>query len=290
MIKSMTGFGKASKTHNGRTVTVELRSLNSKTFDLNMRTPWAYKEKEIELRNLLMQSLSRGKVDLFIEIDASANGRSYTINRNLVKSFHKQLKSLSREFGGGSDLLALILRMPDVVTPEKDKPGEKEWLVIKQLTEQCIAKVERYRIAEGGSLKSDFAPRIKAIMKMAGQTSRWDKERIDGTRKRLLKNLENYTGRQGVDMDRLEQELTYYLEKFDITEEVTRLKTNCEYFLKECGNKHELSGKKLGFISQEIGREINTLGSKANHAELQKLVVEMKDELEKVKEQLNNIL
>ena len=291
MIRSMTGYGRAEKNFKKKTITVEVRALNSKMFDLNMRTPWVYKEKELELRNMLNESLFRGKIDLYINIDLPEDTQTHTVNHALAKSFAVELKKLGKDLGIGSeDLLGHVLRLPNVVAPPKDALDEAEWKQMRTLTSQAIKTVDAYRVKEGAVLKNDFTKRIKLILKDLASLDKFEKERIAQVRKRLDTSLLKNIDSKLIDRDRFEQELIFYLEKFDINEEKVRLKSNCEHFLKETESKETNLGKKLGFISQEVGREINTIGAKANHAGMQKVVVQMKDELEKIKEQLNNVL
>ncbi|MFH1005728.1 MAG: YicC/YloC family endoribonuclease [Bacteroidota bacterium] len=289
MIKSMTGFGKAEVSLKNKNVTIEIRSLNSKQMDINMRALDVYREKELALRSLLAENLIRGKIDLNITLEITNEKKDVNINRVLVKKYHKELKSLAKELSDESkNLLPLILSLPDIMKIEKEKINEKEWKQIMSGTEKAIGQLEQFRITEGKALEKDLQTRIDIIQKLLSEIEILDKERIPSVKERLKKNISDLLSQEKIDENRFEQELIYYIEKFDITEEKVRLKTHCEYFFKTM-NENEC-GKKLGFISQEIGREINTIGSKANDADIQKIVVQMKDELEKIKEQLNNVL
>lgn len=291
MIKSMTGFGKAEGSVNKKRVSVEIRSVNSKGMDANTRMPGIYREKELDIRNLLSQNLERGKVDFSINVEASEGegSRSTQINKTVVKNYHAQLKSLAKDLKQDSDeLLEIIMRLPEVFKAEKEEFSEAEWKQVLKLIEAALKNINSFRDKEGASLEKDLRKRIDLISKLLLEVEKDDKSRIAAVKDKLRKAVEELAAKDKIDNNRFEQELIYYLEKLDITEEKVRLKTHLNYFLKTM--QENAPGKKLGFISQEIGREINTIGSKANDADLQKVVVQMKDELEKVKEQLNNVL
>lgn len=285
----MTGYGKASGEFENKKITVELRSLNSKQLDLNLRMPGMYKEKELELRSFLGKELERGRADVFINTEAELEAADYVINKSLALSYYKDIKALSDLTGDKTDILALVMRMPDVLKNEKPKFDEREWQKLLEITGIAINAFNQFRIDEGNSLKKDIESRIGFIRDNLSEIEKYDEDRINNTREKLIKNLNEFVEKNAVDKNRFEQELIYYLEKFDITEEKVRLKTHCDYFLKTM-QLETSEGRKLGFISQEIGREINTIGSKANNADIQKLVVQMKDDLEKIKEQMLNIL
>lgn len=291
MIRSMTGFGKAESVLPEKKITVELRSLNSKQADINVRIPQFYREKEVELRQLITARLERGKIDLNINYDLLGEDPAGEINRPLVISYFNQLQKVAGELGiqGGEQLLAAVLRMPETVKTTRQELGEEEWKIVVGTLEKAIEELDRFRMQEGRTLEKDLRMRIGIILEKLAAVSAFEDDRIQKIRERIGGSLENFLGKDGIDSNRLEQELIYYLEKLDITEEKVRLKTHCEYFM-ETLQMEEAPGKKLGFISQEIGREINTLGSKANQTDIQKLVVEMKDELEKIKEQILNLL
>jgi len=289
MIKSMTGFGKAEGTVNKKRVSVEIRSVNSKGMDSNARMPNLYREKELEIRNLLSEKLERGKVDFSINVEFSEGGRSTQINKTIVKDYYRQLKSISKELKEEvHDYIGIIMHLPDVMKTEKEVLGESEWKQIVKLIESAVNKLETFRKKEGSSLEKDLRKRIELILKFLSAVETSDTARISAMKEKLRTNVEEFIPKEKIDNNRFEQELIYYLEKLDITEEKVRLKTHLDFFLKTMNENSP--GKKLGFISQEIGREINTIGSKANDAEMQKIVVQMKDELEKIKEQLNNVL
>lgn len=291
MIKSMTGFGKSTAEIPGKKVVVEIRSLNSKSLDLNLRLPYIYKEKELELRNAISKQVERGKVDLTVYTEAIQEALPVAINKTLAKIYYKELKALSEELAdNSSDLLSLAIKMPDVMKAEKEaiELDPAEWQEIKKTVDSAIEAFQKFRLDEGKTLANEFQSRIGIISALLTEVLQLDGLRIDNIRARIKNNLTEILDKEKIDNNRFEQELIYYIEKLDITEEKLRLKTHLDYFkatMNEPG-----SGRKLGFISQEIGREINTIGSKANDAGIQKLVVQMKDELEKIKEQLLNVL
>jgi len=289
MIKSMTGFGKEEASIKNKRVSVEIRSLNSKGLDVNTRMPNLYREKELLLRNLLSEKLERGKVDISINVESSEGARGTQINKTVVKNYHAQLKAISKELKTEQkDLLEIIMRLPEVMKSEKEEFNEAEWKQILKLIDLAIKKLDVFRAREGKVLENDLRKRIDLILKSLSVVEENDNERITAIREKIRKGIEELVAKDKVDNNRFEQELIYYIEKLDITEEKVRLKTHCDFFLKTMNENSP--GKKLGFISQEIGREINTIGSKANDADIQKIVVQMKDELEKIKEQLNNVL
>lgn len=289
MIKSMTGFGKATKEFADKTVNVEIRSLNSKGMDLSLRLSSIYREFELELRNDISKKLERGKIDLSIFVESKNQETPVDINTDLAKAYHKKLKDLANDLNENSDsLLSQIIKLPDVLKSERKEANENEWKEIKTVIEVAIEGLNKFRDDEGKSIEKDFTERLNIIMDCLEKIKELDKLRIENIKKRIKGNITEVIGTEKIDINRFEQELIYYVEKLDINEEKVRLKTHCDYFLKTM--KDPSSGRKLNFITQEIGREINTIGSKANDAEIQKLVVLMKDELEKIKEQSNNVL
>jgi uncharacterized protein (TIGR00255 family) len=289
MIKSMTGFGKAEGSVNKKRVSVEIRSVNSKGMDVNTRMPGIYREKELDIRNQLTGNLERGKVDFSINVESSEGGRSTQINKTIVKNYHTQLKAIAKELKAEKeDYMGIIMRLPEVFKAEKEEFSEAEWKQVLKLIDGALKNINSFREKEGASLEKDLRKRIDLISKLLSEVEKDDKERIVAVKEKLRKAVEELAAKDKIDNNRFEQELIYYLEKLDITEEKVRLKTHLDYFLKTMNENSP--GKKLGFISQEIGREINTIGSKANDADMQKIVVQMKDELEKIKEQLNNVL
>lgn len=289
MIRSMTGYGKAIAEAEGKKITVEVRSLNSKQFDLNLRMPSLYREKEPVLRNELSQRLERGKVDFSVYMEITGETGDTPINKTLVKNYFRQLKEISAGLGEErTDYLSLIVRMPDIFRNERELLGEEEAKKLVACSLKAIDDLNSFREDEGKSLEKELEKRIREISSLLASVEKADPLRIKTIRERLKKNLYEAIGKDKMDENRFEQELIFYFEKLDITEETVRLKTHCGYFLKTM--KEKSSGRKLNFIAQEIGREINTIGSKANDAEIQQQVVQMKDELEKIKEQLNNVL
>jgi uncharacterized protein (TIGR00255 family) len=290
MLKSMTGFGKATLELNGKTVVAEVRSLNSKQLDLSLKLPSLYRSRELELRNTCAKLIERGKADVVVYFENKELEKGLSINTTLAKSYFIELKKLATELNEpGSDLLSHVLKMPEVMKAEVLEPNEQEETQLRNCLEKAIQEFTVFRLAEGKVLEEEFISRIGNIISLSKTIEKKDAQRAVALRKRIEKNLEELIEKERIDQNRLEQELIYYIEKIDITEEKLRLKTHCNYFLKTM-QEEESVGRKLGFITQEIGREINTIGSKANDSEIQKLVVQMKDELEKIKEQLLNVL
>lgn len=285
MIQSMTGYGKEVVQLPSKTITIEIKSLNSKGLDLNTRVPSAYREKELEIRDLLAKSLQRGKVDFSLYIEVTGEEVTTQLNEGVVKQYIKQLANVVN--GDPVELLKMAVRMPDALKTEREEIDEKEYKAILNGIDKALEAINEYRTDEGLVLENDFLERSKTISKLLEEVIALDPERIDGVKERLRKAVADL--KEKVDENRFEQELIYYLEKYDITEEKVRLKNHLEYF-EESLKSHDSNGKKLGFITQEIGREINTIGSKANYAPMQQVVVQMKDELEKIKEQSLNVL
>lgn len=281
----MTGFGKSVSQLPSKKITIEIKSLNSKNLDLNTRIPSFYREKELDLRNIVAKSLERGKVDVGLYVELNGEETNTSINGPVVKQYLKQLRGVAD--ATEAQLLAIAMRLPDTLTNEKDEIDPKEYEAILKGMDQALEKINAYRLDEGKVLKEDFELRVTNISDLLAEVEKIDPERMEGVRQRLIKNVEDLKAE--VDENRFEQELTYYLEKYDITEEKVRLKNHLEYFSQSL-NSEDSNGKKLGFISQEMGREINTIGSKSNYAPMQQVVVQMKDELEKIKEQLLNAL
>jgi len=291
MIKSMTGFGKAVCELPGKKISIEIKSLNSKQLDLSMRLPNLYREKDLFLRNEVSNKLGRGKVDVGFYIDFLGAEKNAVINTNVIESYFNQLFPLTEKLGVASntDIIRAIMPLPDTVKIEQAELDEEEWTAIEKSFEEALERIDEFRIQEGKVLYNEIISRIDSIRNLASQIEPFEKERIERVRERILDQLNEIKDKINKDENRFEQEMIYYLEKLDITEEKVRLSNHLDYFV-ETINNEDLVGKKLGFITQEIGREINTLGSKANHAEVQKLVIQMKDELEKIKEQNLNIL
>jgi uncharacterized protein (TIGR00255 family) len=279
----MTGYGKSEVQTENRKITIEIKSLNSKNLDINARFPTIYKEKEMEVRKWLSKELLRGKIDVLFFVETTGEETTTRINKGIVEGYLDQLEGIRKE----ADILSIAMRLPDVLKTEREELDEEEWRKIEEGISRAIEQLNDFRSSEGMELKRDFELRISLLEKKLKQVIEIDPERMEAVRARLEKSIQEI--KQNVDENRFEQELIYYLEKLDITEEKVRLNKHLSYFLFSL-NEEMSNGKKLAFISQEIGREINTIGSKANYAPMQKVVVEMKDELEKIKEQLLNVL
>jgi uncharacterized protein (TIGR00255 family) len=291
MIKSMTGYGKSIADTALKKISIEIRSLNSRSLDLNTRLPWVYKEKETEIRNLVSQKLDRGKIDLSINFDNLDSEVIPVINKNIISNYYRQIKEIATDLGTDIDnqILTTIMRLPDALKTEKPELQEEEWIIVRDKIIESIAQLNNYRTEEGKSIEEDMKRCIDKILSMLEEIEPFEEDRIKKIREKLNSSLTENFGSENIDKNRYEQELIFYLEKLDINEEKVRLKKHCEYFLEKLASPPP-NGKVLGFISQEIGREINTIGSKANDASIQKIVVMMKDELEKIKEQLLNVL
>lgn len=291
MLKSMTGFGKSEVIFPDKKVTVEIKSLNSKNSDVSLKLPFIYRGYEGEIRKIILEKLDRGKIEFNIYIELNAGITVSTINEQAVKSFYVTLKKLSRELDLKQEepLLSAILRLPEVIKSEKSEPDEKEWELVRNGIVKALDELDQFRIQEGIVMKKDIQKRISLILANLDKINKFEAARIDKIRKKFINGLGELKLSDECDKNRFEQEIIYFLEKIDFTEEKIRLRNHCEFFM-DTLNQPESAGKKLGFISQEIGREINTLGSKAFDSDIQKLVVEMKDDLEKIKEQLLNVL
>ena len=285
MIQSMTGYGKSVLQLPTKKISIELKSLNSKNLDLNARMPTMYREKELAIRSLIASKLERGKIDFSLFVEITGEETSSAVNQPVVKKYMEQLRNVVP--ADDIELLKMAIKMPDALNTERDEIDENEWKLIQTEIDNTLDKIQAFRFQEGKALEVDFELRLRNIDNLLQQVIKIDPDRIEGVRARLEKGIADIKER--VDENRFEQELVYYIEKYDITEEKVRLHNHLEYFIKSL-NSPDSNGKKLGFIGQEIGREINTIGSKANYAPMQKLVVQMKDELEKVKEQLLNVL
>lgn len=285
MIQSMTGFGKHVVQLPGKKITVELKSLNSKSLDINARVPQAYREKELAFRNRIAQELQRGKVDFGLYVEHTGEQASAEINTAVVRKHMEQLGEIAH--GEPVRLMEMALRLPDSLRTEREEIDPAEFKSISEALDLALEGLQQFRTEEGKALEKDFRQRVEAISSLLGQVADLDQKRLDAVRERLEKAVADL--RENVDANRFEQELIYYLEKYDITEEKVRLAKHLEYFQQSL-DTGDSNGKKLGFICQEIGREINTIGSKANDAPMQRIVVQMKDELEKVKEQILNVL
>jgi uncharacterized protein (TIGR00255 family) len=286
MIQSMTGFGKATLQLPTKKITIEVKSLNSKGLDLNVRMPSLYREMELGLRNQIAVKLERGKIDFSVFVESTAEQTSTKVNAPIIKGYIKQLKEIYAE-ADETELMKMAVRMPDAMKVERDEIDENDWVQIQIAIEEAIHNILAFRKDEGISLEKEFQLRIGNIRQYMTEALALDPERVQAIKDRLQTAIAEL--KVNVDENRFEQELIYYLEKLDITEEKVRLTNHLDYFL-ETINRTEANGRKLGFITQEMGREINTMGSKSNHAQMQKLVVQMKDELEKIKEQVLNVL
>jgi uncharacterized protein (TIGR00255 family) len=287
----MTGYGKAMLETPQRKITVEIKALNSKQADVNTKVPWLFKEKELEIRNMIIRKLQRGKIDLFITLEAMEEEAPPVINKNNVRSYFKQLRELGGELGieNDCDLMGIVMRLPDTLKTERAELNEEEWNKISVLIDDALSMTDLYRIEEGKAMETDLTKAVSSITGYLANIENIEGDRIIRMREKLTASLSEYVATENIDRNRFEQELIFYLEKMDINEEKVRLKKHCDYFV-ETIHGDGVNGKMLNFISQEMGREINTIGSKANDASMQKLVVMMKDELEKIKEQTLNIL
>ena len=286
MIQSMTGFGKSTLLLTQKKITFEIKSLNSKTLDLNTRIPQAYREKELQIRKQIADTLERGKIDLTLTIENTSDKNSTIINADIVKGYINQMLQIIPN-ADTTELLKMAVRMPDALVIPTEEIQEEEYKQIENIIQQALAELKQFRIQEGKNLQKDFELRIENIKKLLVEIEKLDPERLLSVRERLEKSVAEIAER--VDENRFEQELIFYFEKLDITEEKVWLSNHLNYFLQTL-NEPQSNGRKLGFIAQEMGREINTLGSKASHAGMQQIVVLMKNELEKIKEQVLNIL
>ena len=287
MILSMTGFGKAEINTQNKKLTIEIKSLNSKQIDMSVRMPSAYREKELSIRKTVGQSLNRGKIDVALFVEQTHSELSATINSEVVKAYYSDLKGIAKELDNTDDIMSSIMRLPDVLKSKKEEIDESEWTQIKSLLSQAIDAITNYRADEGRILAEDFELRIENIRTSLNEIAAYEKSRIEKIKGSIREKIDEL--KVSADENRFEQELIYYIEKLDITEEITRLNLHLNYFI-EVMQSANSQGKKLGFICQEIGREINTIGSKSNDATMQQEVVKMKDELEKIKEQILNVL
>ena len=286
MIQSMTGFGKATLQLSNKKITIEAKSLNSKGLDLNVRMPSAYREMELGLRNQISTALERGKIDFSVFIENSAEQTTSKVNVPIVKAYINQLREVYAD-ADETELMKMAVRMPDALKTEREEIDENDWAQIQTVIDESLVNIINFRKDEGVSLEKEFLLRIGNILSLMNEAVTYDAERVETVRTRLKTALDEL--KVNVDENRFEQELIFYLEKYDITEEKVRLENHLNYFIETLAGT-EANGRKLGFITQEMGREINTMGSKSNHAQMQKLVVQMKDELEKIKEQVLNVL
>ena len=289
MIQSMTGFGRSTLVLSNKKITVEVKSLNSKQVDINTRIPSFYKEKELDIRSYLSTKLRRGKIELAIFVENTGTDSQHRINKDLVSTYMNSLREVAEEEVTSGELLNIAMRLPDAMKVEREEFDKEEWKAVMNVVKEAVDALVDYRKTEGFSLEKDIKSQIAAIDALHDEVSQYEQERINTIKKRISSKLSDVLQAVDFDRDRLEQEMIYFIEKLDVSEEKVRLKNHCAYFIETMASE-ESNGKKLGFISQELGREINTMGSKANHTEIQKLVVKMKDALEKIKEQTLNVL
>lgn len=285
MILSMTGFGRAETVYKGKKITVDIKSLNSKNFDLNVKVPLRYKEKEFDIRKLLNDKILRGKVDCYISCESLEDSNEVTINQDIVKNYIEQLRSVASD-APEFEYLKMAVRMPDVLSTKSSELEDDEWKALLEVVQESVDRFIEFRQTEGNQLAEEIEKIVQNIEYNLSEVAQFEEERIQPIKDRYLSALKNF---ENVDETRYYQEMVYFVEKLDISEEKVRLSQHIKYYLEVMKNE-DFNGKKLGFIAQEMGREINTLGSKANHSEIQKLVVEMKDDLEKIKEQTLNVL
>ncbi len=289
MLLSMTGFGRAKKSFPEKTISVEIKSLNSKFNDLRLKCPQNYREKEADIRKIIMDVANRGKIEVTLDVINMGGEEGLGLNEALFTAYYNKLSKLKNKLNiEGGDIIQTIMRLPNVMNGDENGVSPEEWKEITTVIDEALAKFSSFREEEGKVLFVELEGRINSIQSLLEKVDPYEKERIVTIRKRLQKNLEEYINKENIDENRFEQEVIFYLEKIDITEEKVRLSQHCKYFLEVLGGAPVPKGKKLNFISQEIGREINTLGAKAYSSNLQRVVVEMKDELEKIKEQVVN--
>jgi len=293
MLLSMTGYGRSTQKIGEQTVAVEIKSLNSKYLDLKVRLPQGFSEKEMELRQLLTARIKRGKADITVDIQEDGVSQMMTFNRDLFMAYYNELSQIHQELKvpQNSDLIQAIMRIPDVTAPANASIDDDTWNTIKKTVQEALTKFKQFRKSEGDVTETDFRLRVNNIRELLTQLTPHEAPRLQRLRDRFTQHLTELRQKKGFDENRLEQEILFYIEKLDLTEEKVRLEQHCDYFIEQLDDtKTNTKGKKLNFISQEMGREINTLGSKANSANIQRIVVQMKDELEKIKEQTSNIL
>ena len=285
----MTGYGRVAHSFGEKSINVEIRSLNSKFTDIRLKMPQNYKEKESDLRRILAERVERGKIDLALDITSHQGDDGYALNQALFRKYYRELSKLSQELNiPNGDMLQALLRLPNVVSSAADMIDEEEWAAVLEAINMAIDSFDKFRSAEGAAMEADMRLRVTNIMQYLSELDPHEEERVVRLRQRMHQNLEEYLGKGKVDENRFEQEILFYLEKIDITEEKVRLEQHCKYFLEEMNKPYAAKGRKLSFITQEMGREINTMGAKAYSSEIQRLVVGMKDELEKIKEQVAN--
>jgi uncharacterized protein (TIGR00255 family) len=291
MITSMTGFGHSKVEYNGKVIRVEIRSLNARSTEVRCKLPNLYRDREMDLRRYLIDELVRGKIECTINIEGSDITDGVYVNTEIFKQYYTQIQALANELNvEKGDILQTIMRIPNVIGQDESLADDSEWQVVNKAIAEAIISIKAFRLEEGNVLAEDLKSHIRNIVQLQSEIQSHEGGRIERIRERLRKSMDEYINNQQVDQNRFEQEIIYYLEKIDINEEKVRLAQHCQYFIDEMTSKEDQIGRKLGFIAQEIGREINTMGAKAQDTEIQQKVVIMKDELEKVKEQLANIL
>lgn len=287
----MTGFGRATGNYGDKTIIVELRALNSKITDVKLRIPGEYRDRETEIRKMVADHAERGKVDLLIEVQNADGAASVSLNEPLFRGYFLAVSKMADELGlSKAELLPSIMRIPNVVAYQSTETEEEEWIALQGVITEALVALRAFRKNEGSVLEEDLRQRVKFITDLLEEVTPFEQERFVRMRDRMRNNMEEAFGRENLDSNRFEQEVLYYLEKMDMSEERLRLAQHCKYFLEQTGNSTQSAGRSLGFITQEIGREINTLGAKAYDANIQRFVVQMKDELEKIKEQIANVL
>lgn len=288
----MTGYGRSIRSFGDKTVTIEIRALNSKMTDMRFKMPSNYKEKEIDLRRILTEKAERGKIDMSINVRSMTGEDDFVLNHELFRRYYKELSQLKTELGiDHGDVLQAILRLPNVLGSDEDSVQEEQWQATLEAIHEALVDFTNFRLTEGGAMEEDLRLRVENIARLLTEVEPYETERVVKLRQRMKQNLEEFMGKENVDKNRFEQEVLFYLEKIDVTEEKVRLGQHCRYFLETLNDiKSSSKGKTLNFITQEIGREINTLGSKAYSSHIQHLVVKMKDELEKMKELIANLV
>ena len=291
MVSSMTGYGEAKAVHNNKKVLVEIRALNGKVSDVRLKLPTQYRDKELLIRNQIIAASHRGKLDVSINIESESGDESYALNASLFKRYYDEITKLEKELGYRSaELTSTIMRLPNVVMNVEEEVDENEWKILQMTIDQALAELEKFRLQEGRALKADMKERIRMILVHLEAVNPHEEDRITRLRNKIQKIVDDNGNGDQIDNVRFEQEILYYLERLDINEEKVRLAQHCQYFTETIENDELVIGRKLNFIAQEIGREINTLGAKAQHSDIQRYVVQMKDELEKLKEQIANTL
>ncbi len=291
MVLSMTGYGQSIIRSGEKVIKIEVRSLNGKSADVRVKVPTIFRSKELEIRNKVLKGAVRGKIDINITFDGDGAEEPYKLNRTLIKNYFNELSDLTKELGvEANDILSSILKIPNVIELDEKAIDEKEWEIVKTGVDQALDKFKSFRAVEGAAMKVDLINQVDSIERFLKEIPQHETARVDKIKKRLTRSLEQLNVENTMDSNRYEQEIIYYLEKLDITEEKIRLEQHCKYLKEQLNSPETVKGKKASFISQEMGREINTIGSKAQHTEIQQIVVSMKDALEKIKEQMLNIV